>query len=129
LNERSATLQIGISWILRIGVLLSVIFEASGLLLDYVRTGASALCLSGPNCDIWRVAGGKFFDFVFSTVGNLFSGVTAEGLVSLGVVTLMFTPYFRIMAAVVYYGVERDWKYVAITSFVFLLITTGLLVF
>jgi len=129
MSQPSAMLQLGISWILRVGVILSVIFEVSGLLLNYVDTGVSTLCLSGPSCDIWRVAGGKFFDFAYSTIRNLFGGVTAEGLVSLGIVILMFTPYFRIGAAVIYYGVERDWKYVGITSFVFVLITVALLTF
>jgi uncharacterized membrane protein len=41
----------------------------------------------------------------------------------------MITPYFRIIAAVVYYTVERDWKYVAITFFVFSVITAALVVF
>jgi uncharacterized membrane protein len=49
--------------------------------------------------------------------------------VSLGIVTLMLTPYFRIIAAVVYYGIEKDWKYVTITFFVLSVITAALLVF
>jgi uncharacterized membrane protein len=110
-------------------VILSVIFEGSGLLLDYLKSGTTTLCLSGSSCDVWRIAGGKFFDFAYSSFGNLFSGVSAEGLVSVGIVILMFTPYFRIGAAVIYYGVERDWKYVGITSFVFVLITIALLMF
>jgi uncharacterized membrane protein len=40
----------------------------------------------------------------------------------------MFTPYFRVVASVVYYSVERDWKYVAITFFVFLVITYALVI-
>jgi len=129
LSQSSTALQTGISWILRVGVFLSVIFASSGLILDYARTGSSTLCLSGPGCDVWRVSGGKFFDFAFATIGNLLNGVSAVGLVSLGVVILMFTPYFRIAAAVVYYSVERDWKYVGITSIVFVLITVALLTF
>jgi uncharacterized membrane protein len=129
LSQSTAALQTGISWILRIGVVLSVIFAGSGIILDYVRTGSSTLCLSGPSCDVWRITGGKFFDFAFATAGNLLGGVSAVGLVSLGVVILMITPYFRIGAAVVYYVVERDWKYVGITSTVFVLITVALLIF
>lgn len=85
--------------------------------------------MSGPSCDSWRVPGGNFFDFVHSTVTSLASGASASGLVSLGIVTLMFTPYFRVVAAVVYYGIERDWKYVAITASVFLIITFALFIF
>ncbi len=125
----SSSLQTGISWILRVGVLISVVFEVSGLLLDYAQTGSASLCLSGPSCDVWRVAGGNFFDFAYSSVGSALVGLRPVDLVSLGIVSLMFTPYFRVVAAVVYYAVERDWKYVLITSFVTALITTALLVF
>jgi uncharacterized membrane protein len=57
------------------------------------------------------------------------SGLSSLTLVSLGIVTLMLTPYLRVIAAVVYYTVERDWKYVMITTIVFLVITAGLIVF
>lgn len=129
MSGRSMTLQTGISWILRVGVILSVIFEGSGLLMEYLRTGTSTLCIGGPGCDTWRVAGGNFFNFAYSTFGSIAGGLSATGLISMGIVILMFTPYFRIAAAVVYYTVEKDWKYVLITFFVFLLITTALLIF
>jgi len=127
LSIRSATLQLGISWILRIGVVLSVLFEASGLLLDYLQTGSASLGFSDQS--IWRVRGGNFFDFALTTVRSALTGLTSVELVSLGIVTLMLTPYFRIIAAVVYYGVEKDWKYVAITFFVFSVITAALIIF
>lgn len=122
MNSHSVRLQLGISWILRVGVILSVIFEAAGLLLNYIQTGSSSFVFGGT----WRVAGGNFFDFTLATIRSLVSGVNPVELVSLGIVTLMFTPYFRVIASVVYYGVEKDWKYVAITSFVFLVITYAL---
>jgi len=127
MSVRSATLQVGISWILRVGVALSVLFEASGLLLDYLQTGSTSLEFA--NQSIWRVQGGNFFDFAFATARSAFSGLTSVELVSLGIITLMFTPYFRIIAALVYYGVEKDWKYVAITFFVFSVLTAALVVF
>ena len=108
-------------------MILSVAFEASGLLLNYAQTGSSSLGFSSQS--IWRVKGGNFFDFVTSTAGSAVAGVTALELVSIGIVILMLTPYFRIIAAVVYYTVERDWKYVAITLFVFSVITSALFIF
>lgn len=125
MSAGSMKLQMGISWILRIGVFLSVVFEAAGLLLNYFETGSSALALT----DSWRIAGGNFFDFAYSVGGSLLEGFRAFTLVSTGIVILMLTPYLRVLAAVVYYAVERDWKYVAITSTVFILITIALLVF
>lgn len=127
MSLKSATLQLGISWILRIGVILSVIFEAAGLLLNYVQTGSMSLEFSEQS--VWRVKGGNFFDFAFTTARSALTGATALELVSLGIVTLMLTPYFRVVAAVLYYGVEKDWKYVTITFFVFSVITAALFIF
>jgi uncharacterized membrane protein len=101
-----------------------VILEAAGLLLNYIQTGSSSFAFSAT----WNVAGGNFFDFTLSTIRSLFSEANPVELVSLGIITLMFTPYFRVIASVVYYGLERDWKYVAITSFVFLVITYALVI-
>jgi uncharacterized membrane protein len=126
MSGRSVALQTGISWILRIGVMLSVLFDAVGILLNYAQTGSDSLDLTN---NAWKVSGGNFFDFALSAARSLFGGLTPLVLVSLGVVTLMFTPYVRVIAAVVYYSVEKDWKYVAITSFVLVVITAGLLVF
>ncbi len=75
------------------------------------------------------MGGGDFFEFISSALRSIPNGLTPVALVSLGVATLMLTPYFRIMAAVVYYAVERDWKYVVITLSVFSLITFALLIF
>jgi uncharacterized membrane protein len=126
MSGRTLALQTGISWILRIGVMLSVLFDTVGILLNYAQTGSDSLDLTSS---IWKVAGGNFFDFALSTARSLLGGLSPLVLVSLGVVTLMFTPYIRVIAAVVYYSVEKDWKYVAITFFVFVVITAGLLVF
>jgi uncharacterized membrane protein len=127
LSEEPTSLQLGISWILRIGLILSVLCTAAGLLLGYAQTGSASLSLVPGSS--WNVKGGNFFDFAYSTTTSLFGGLTAAALVSLGIVVLMLTPYVRVIAAVLYYGVERDWQYVAITSFVFAVITVGLLIF
>ena len=127
MSEGPTSLQLGISWILRIGVILSVLFNAAGLLLDYAQTGSASLNLVPGSS--WNVKEGNFFDFAYSTSRSLFGGLTPVALASLGIVILMFTPYIRVFAAALYYSVERDWKYVAITSFVFAVITLGLFVF
>jgi uncharacterized membrane protein len=126
-SEGPTSLQLGISWILRIGVILSVLFNAAGLLLDYAQTGSASLNLAPGSS--WNVKAGNFFDFAYSTTRSLSGGLTPVALASLGIVVLMLTPYIRIIAAVFYYSVERDWKYVAITSFVFAVITLGLFIF
>jgi uncharacterized membrane protein len=104
-----------------------VLFDAAGLLLYYLQTGSATLSISAGSP--WNVAGGNFFDFAYSTARSLSLGLTPVDLVSLGIVVLMFTPYVRVLTAAIYYGVEKDWTYVAITSFVFAVITFGLYIF
>jgi len=123
MSSRSPALQLGISWILRIGVMLSLVLESVGLLLNYLYTGDASLSLS-PG---WIARGGSFFGFFSSTLNTLLSGPGPSSIIALGVAVLVLTPYARILAALVYYGVERDWNYVGITLLVFLVINYGLL--
>jgi uncharacterized membrane protein len=122
LSRPSPVLEGGISWILRAGVTVSLIFETTGLLLNYATTGETSLTLS-PH---WLVKGGNFFGFVASTLGSLAGSADPVSITGLGIAVLVLTPYFRIVAAVVYYAVERDWNYVAITTIVFFIVTLGL---
>jgi uncharacterized membrane protein len=122
LSHQSIVLQNGISWILRAGVGASLFLESLGILLNYVRTGESSLVLA-PS---WIAGGGTFFGFASNSITSVLSGATPLGIMALGVAVLMLTPYARIIAAVIYYAVEKDWKYVGITFFVFLVITFGL---
>jgi hypothetical protein len=54
--------------------------------------------------------------------------LSARLLVSLGVAVLLFTPYLRVLASVVFFAaVERNWKYAVFTSFVLIVLTYSLL--
>lgn len=122
MSSRSSVLQVGIGWVLRAGVIVSLVLESAGILLNYLQTGDSTLELSSR----WLASGGPFFGFASSTISSVIAGVTPVGLTALGVIVLLLTPYARIIAAVVYYAIERDWKYVSITLIVFSLVTFGL---
>jgi uncharacterized membrane protein len=115
-------LEAGISWILRAGVGLSLLFETAGLLLNYANTGQTSLTLSAQ----WVARGGNFFGFVTSVIGSLTKGADPVSITGLGIAVLVLTPYLRIIAAVVYYVMAKDWNYVAITTVVFGIITLGL---
>jgi uncharacterized membrane protein len=48
--------------------------------------------------------------------------------ISLGVATLLLTPYLRVLASIGYFAfVERDLKYTLFTTFVFAVLTYSLL--
>ncbi len=120
-------LQVSISWILRAGVGLSLALESLGVLLNYAQTGESLLVVPSANPN-WLASGGNFFGFTASSISSGLSGATPQGITALGVAVLLLTPYARIIAAVVYYALEKDWKYVAITLLVFSIVTVGLVV-
>ena len=124
MGVKVSSLALGISWILRIGVTISLALESAGLLLYYIQTGDSSLDLSSS----WQFKGGNFFNFASSTVTAIGAAPNPLHIMSLGVMVLMLTPYVRVVAGVIYYGVQKDWKYVGITLFVLGVITTGLAV-
>ena len=117
-------LQLGIGWILRVGVVLSLVLETAGLALNYAYTGDSSLNLSSS----WVAGGGNFFEFASSTIVSFFSAAGPVNIVALGVTVLVLTPYARVVAAMIYYSYVRDWRYVVITFLVFAVITVGMLV-
>jgi uncharacterized membrane protein len=120
LSRSPSVLQDGISWILRAGVALSLALESAGILWNYLNTGNS---YPPP----WFVQNANFFGFLSSILSSLAGGATPLAVTGLGVAVLVLTPYARIIAAVLYYAVEGDWKFVAITLSVFSIITVGLL--
>ncbi len=123
MSQRGTNLEVGISWILRVGVGLSLALETLGILLNYVQTEESSLAVPSA---AWLAKGGNFFGFASTSLSSVLSGASPAGITALGVAVLMLTPYARIIAALVYYTIERDLKYIAITLFVFLVITVGL---
>ena len=48
-------------------------------------------------------------------------------VLGLGIVVLMLTPYVRVVASVLYFGLAKNPKYLLITLFVLLVLTASLL--
>jgi len=48
-------------------------------------------------------------------------------VLGLGIVVLMLTPYVRVLASVLYFGLVRNPKYLLITFFVLIVLTASLL--
>ena len=108
-------------------VLLSLTLESAGLFLRYIQTGESSVILDPLSG--WRITDGNFFAFASTTFARFLNGPDSLSILGLGIAVLILTPYVRIMAAVVYYAIERDVKYFTITASVLTLITAALLVF
>lgn len=120
MSRSPSFLQDGISWILRAGVALSLTLETAGILWNYLDTGNS-------NPPTWFAQGANFFGFLSSVLTSAAGGATPLSITGLGIAVLVLTPYARVVAAVLYYAVERDWKFLAITLSVLCIITAGLI--
>ena len=92
-----------VGYSLRAGVLVGALLSLLGLVLWGLEGFGNVDPISGSG-----------------VVGVLQSSVggNVAGIVYLGVMVLIATPIFRVMVSVVYFGMERDRKYVVITLLV-----------
>jgi uncharacterized membrane protein len=103
--------ELVISHVLRGGVLLSAAITLLGVLLFYLRFGPSG----------GHEAGAAFPH----TLGGVVSGLAhgdALAIIVLGLLVLLATPVVRVAVSIIAFGLERDWRYVAITSLVLLIL-------
>ena len=109
-----------IGYILLVGVLVSIVLIAIGVIWHYAVTGHLGLDYS--------IAGMNLFQFVVSELreATLFH-VRARLFVNLGIATLMLTPYVRVLASVIFFAFEeRNYKYTTFTGIVFIVLTYSL---
>ena len=104
-----------IARILRGGIVLSVMFIVAGLFLMTIQDSSNIPPTVHPSLsDLLLTA---------STPSGL-----ASALMVIGLVLLMFTPFLRVLAAVLAFSVEREWKYV-VAALLVLLMLIGEMVF
>jgi uncharacterized membrane protein len=106
--------------ILLVGVLLSLTLIVVGLAWHWALAGQLQLD--------YTVTSKNLFEFVLADVQRLAAGAIRPQLaISTGMAVLMLTPYVRVLASVVYFGlVERNWKYTLFTGFVLAALSYGL---
>jgi uncharacterized membrane protein len=109
-----------VGYLLAAGVILSMFFIAAGLAWHLVTTGDLALS--------YQVSGMNFFEFVLRDVQQIIvTGFGPRRLVSLGIATLMLTPFVRVLASMLYFAfAAHNWKYSAFTLFVLSVLTYSL---
>ena len=113
-------MEILIGYILLVGVLLSMALLIIGLAWHWATTGH--LRLEYP------IMGMNLFEFVHISLRQIASGAIHPRLmVNLGIAVVMFTPYVRVLASMLYFAlVERNGKYTLFTGFVFSVLTYSL---
>lgn len=123
MSDGDERLETAISWILIVGVVTSLILGAAGLALSYAQTGDQTLALTSQ----WRVSSNNFFSFVAAGLPSFLASPGPVGLVALGVILLMLTPYVRVIVSVLYFAKIEDLRYLGITLIVLTIITLSLL--
>jgi len=120
LHKAKFEMETLVGYLLAGGVILSMIFIAAGLAWDWVTTGRLGLD--------YTIKGMNFFEFIVADVKEVvLTGFGPRRLVSLGIATLMLTPFTRVAASMVYFAVvERNWKYTIFTAFVLGVLTYSL---
>jgi uncharacterized membrane protein len=111
-----------ISYLLIGGVALSTILEVIGISL-YFGSHGNVMVSRDPTVFI---QGENFFAFIYDQIRNLFVAENAFVFMTLGLIVLILTPYLRAITSVVYFGWEKNRKYVLITLFVLIVLTVSL---
>jgi len=114
-----------ISYILIFGVLVSLAVETLGIAAYYSSNGSLNI-LFQPS---FAMKGTNFFSYVWKLIQELsVESWSPMQVLSLGIVVLMLTPYLRVVASVIYFGLTRNSKYLLITLFVLSVLTASLLI-
>jgi uncharacterized membrane protein len=114
-----------IAYVLRAGVILSLILIIIGALLLFANNGSSGFSMN----EITNV-NTKINSSIFS-LQDLESGILAyQGLdfILLGMVVLIATPATRVLSSVFAFIYEKNWIYVVITLIVFINLMVAVLV-
>ena len=123
LGSGESKLETGISYLLMVGVIVSLVLEILGVALLYYSN--HSLAVSQGESVFFR--GNDFFTFIFQQ----FQGGHSQGiglqLMTIGIIVLILTPFIRLVTSVVYFGWEKNLKYVLITLFVLVVITLSLI--
>jgi uncharacterized membrane protein len=121
-EDKETKLEAIVSSLLVVGVVTSVLLEVVGIGL-YFGTYGNVAVSSSPSV---YISGENFFAFVIEKMQNLFVQENALLFMTIGIVVLILTPYIRAITSCIYFGWEKNAKYVAITLFVLVVLTLSL---
>jgi len=117
-------IELLISWILRGGVIVSMITVLTGLALmfahhpDYFRSAADLKRLTTPGAALPHSA---------TEVARGVAAGRGEAIVAVGLLLLIATPILRVAISLVGFALERDRLYAAISAAVLVLLTISFL--
>lgn len=119
-----------VSWVLRIGVVASVLIVLAGLGLMFAHHPSYAHITHGIRYQVLTGPSTAAHPFPH-TFGQMISALgrgEGRGVIVLGLVVLLATPILRVAVGVVGFGLERDLKMTLACVFVFLVLMFSLFV-
>jgi uncharacterized membrane protein len=122
LGSGESKLETIISYILIIGVVVSVILEVIGITLYYGSYGNLQI---SQNKSMF-ISGQNFFTFLVDQTQHLLGAQNALLFITLGLIILILTPYIRAITSAIYFASEKHYKYFLITLFVIMVLTLSL---
>ena len=122
IGSGESKLETAISYLLIIGVIFSLILEAIGLTLFYY----SFANLNILENEVVFIREENFFSFVITTLQGENIQNSAILFMTLGLITLISTPYIRVITSVIYFAWEKNRKYLLLTLFVLIILTVSL---
>jgi len=123
LGSGESRLETTISYLLIIGVVLSLALEIAGIAIFYKSHGNLDILLQDK---AMFIQGRNFFSFLYQLFAREPLQNTGVFLMTLGVAALILTPFVRVIASAVYFAWKRDSRYVLITAFVLVALTISL---
>ena len=122
LGSGESKLETAVSYILIIGVVISVLLEIIGIALFSRLTATCKF----PKTALFFISGQNFFAFIINQFQHLFGTQNAIWFMTIGLIILILTPYIRAITSVIYFAWEKNRKYVLITLFVLIVLTVSL---
>lgn len=122
LGSGESKLETVVSYILIIGVVISVLLEITGIALFYEAYGN----LQVSQSKAVFITGQDFFAFIYNQIQHLLVSQNALWFMTIGLIILILTPYIRAITSVVYFAWEKNRNYVLITLFVLIVLTVSL---
>ncbi len=123
LGSGESKLETIISYLLIIGVVLSLALEIAGIAIFYKSHGNLDILFQDK---AMFIQGRNFFSFLYQLFARGPMQNTGIFLMTLGIAALILTPFVRVIVSALYFAWRKDAAYVLITAFVLIALTTSL---
>ena len=121
-KSNESRLEVILSYILIVGVVISLLLMITGIIILYLDTGN----LNVSRDQSMFIHGKNFFSFVFEQLKEQKSQNPAISFIIIGTIVLMLTPFIRVVASLIYFAWVKDLKYVFITLIVLSILSISL---